>query len=304
MKTRTLEMQCQEKEQTMRWKILTTVALFWALLGCPSESYAQSMHNVDDGKVVTEVTQPDSLSKKDLKKPDCIEVSVDDWVKIEPDPEWEDDWVKIEPDPEWDEPVTEWWEEKHIDGKESPVKFTVSSWVWYTIGWKAFRWNRVTGSWQLFKGQKWETDFFWFIDLDSPLKTKGCGKITLSKKLYKWIGLEWDYTFTWTGTNIARFGLWYRGQMWDGSYKIVAYPLNTNWSPISAKVQIWTKVWKNWRLDSFIFVDFDGHSYISETEYAHKLAKWIALFVQARFSGKFTKGDDQALMFGTKIDIK
>ncbi len=192
--------------------------------------------------------------------------------------------------------------------KDSPTKFSIESWVWYSIWWKAFRWNRVVWSWTLFKGQKWETNFFWFIDLDSPLESKWCGKITLSKSLYKWISLEWDYTFTWTGTNIARFGFGYGGKMWDGSYKVVAYPLNTNWSPIAAKVQFWKKFWKNGRLDSFVFVDFGKHSYISETEYAHYLARWIAWFIQLRlngkFDGKFTGDDTQGLVCGLKFDIK
>lgn len=192
--------------------------------------------------------------------------------------------------------------------KEAPVKFSFQTWVGYQIWWKAFRWNRVVWSWQLFKWTKWETDFFWFIDLDDPIKTKWQGKITLSKKIYEWISLDWDYTFTWSWTNIARFWLWYRGKMWPWTYKIVAYPLNSNWSPIAAKVQVWLKLWKNWRVDSFVFVDFDTKGYISETEYTHKLAKWIALFIQARLSGiydwDFTSKDSQSIVTWLKFDIK
>lgn len=129
MKERKLEMQCQEKQQSMRWKVLPTVALFWALLWSPSDCYAESFSQASDGKVVTEVVQLDSLSKKDLKKPDCIEVSLDDWVRIEPDPEWEDDWKVI-----WEEIQDDWWDESVETQKhESGIKLHGCVQAWTSV---------------------------------------------------------------------------------------------------------------------------------------------------------------------------
>lgn len=213
---------------------------------------------------------------------------------IEPEPEeWED---------EWKEPT------KPEVKKESPTKFSIETGVWYSIWWKPYWCNRVLGAWTLFKGAKWETSVFTCYDFDDPLHSKWSWKLVTSTSLYKWTSLEWDYTFTWTWSNPARFGLGYWGKLSDGSYKVVAYPLNTNWSPISAKVSFGKKVWKNWRIDSFVFVDFWKKSYYSETEFTQKLAKWIALFLEARlwgtFDGKFNSEDSQNLLWGFKIDIK
>ncbi len=315
MKTRTLEMQCQEKQQTMRWKILPTVALFWALLGCPSESYAQSMHNVDDGKTVTEVTQQDSLSKKGLKKTDCFEVLLDDWVKIEPDPDWEDGkkkpWVTGW---DWDDgdkdkgTLPEDWSDQTKEKSKSWASFSRQTWVWYSVtGWKALWVNRFVWSGTLFKGKLWEVHITWIADLDDPLHTKWSWKLILWKSLYKWLSFDWDYTFTWAWNNVFRVGMWYSWKLWDWTYGVRIFPLNTNWSPISAKVSFSTKVWKSWSLSSFVFVDFDTKCYYSETEYIHQLAKWVAAFLQARLmwtmDGKFTGVDSQILMWWLKVNL-
>ena len=213
----------------------------------------------------------------------------------------------VEPEPEdgeeeWKEPT------KPEVKKESPTKFSIETGVWYSIWWEPYWCNRVLGVWTLFKGSKWETSVFTCYDFDDPLHSKWSWKLVTSTSLYKWTSLEWDYTFTWTWSNPARFGLGYWGKLSDGSYKVVAYPLNTNWSPISAKVSFGKKVWKDWRIDSFVFVDFWKKSYYSETEFTQKLAKWIALFLEARlwgtFDGKFNSEDSQNLLWGFKIDIK
>ena len=143
--------------------------------------------------------------------------------------------------------------------------------------------------------------------MDDPLHTKWSWKLILWKSLYKGLSLDWDYTFTWTWDDIMRFGMWYGGQLWDWSYAVKLFPLNTNWSPISAKVSFSTKVWKSWSLSSFVFVDFDTKWYYSETEYIHQLAQWVAAFVQARLmwtvDGKFTGADGQTLMWWLKFDL-
>lgn len=142
MKTKELEMQCQGKEQkTIRWKIWPSVALLWALLGSPSESYAQSMHNVDDVKDVMEITQPDSVSKKDVKKPIWIVMTWDGWIVVEPESELDDDGVKIEPDPEWGdweiwwgEIQDDWWDESVETQKhESGIKLHGCVQAWTSV---------------------------------------------------------------------------------------------------------------------------------------------------------------------------
>lgn len=191
---------------------------------------------------------------------------------------------------------------------ESPTKFSIETWVWYWFWWTAFRWTRLLWSGKLFKDSKWETSIYSCFDLDDPLHSKWSWKVVLWKSIYKWMSLEWDYTFTWTWDNVARFGIWYEWKSWDGKYKVKLFPLNTNWSPISAQVSIWTKVWKDWRFDLFVFVDFGKHSYYSETEYVHKLAKWIAAFIELRLwwklDGKFKSDDSQTLLWWIKVDIK
>lgn len=209
---------------------------------------------------------------------------------------------------EADKGLKDWESEQPETKPESPTKFSIETWMWYTVWWKAFFGNRIMWVWKLFKDKKWETNVFTCYDLDDPLHSTGSWKLVLSTGLYKWTSLEWDYTFTGTWSNPARFGLGYGGKLWDGSFKVVAYPLNTNDSPISAKVSFGTNVWKDWRLDSFVFVDFGTKSYYSETEYTHKLAQWIALFAQARLwgkpDGKLNTWDSQTLLWGLKIDIK
>jgi hypothetical protein len=167
--------------------------------------------------------------------------------------------------------------------------------------------NRFVWSGKLFKGKLWEISVTWIADLDDPLHTKWSWKLILWKSLYKGLSLDWDYTFTWTWDNVFRVGMWYGGQLWDGSYAVKLFPLNTNWSPMSAKVSISTKVRKNWSLSSFVFVDLDTKWYYSEIEYVHQLAQWIAAFVQARlmwtFDGKFTGTDGQILMWWLQIDL-
>ena len=83
MKERKLEMQCQEKQHMTRWKVLPTVALLWALLWSPSETFAQKVSDVNDG-VTTEVVQKDSTSRD-------FEMMCDSWIGIP----W-DDWTSIE----------------------------------------------------------------------------------------------------------------------------------------------------------------------------------------------------------------
>ncbi len=267
--------------------LLTTTALSAQAQTKIDETKKDLIETVSDSSVVWK-------SYRDIWFFEAQDPIVKDEPGVEPDPEeWEED--------EWKEPT------KPEVKKESPTKFSIETGVWYSIWWKPYWCNRVLGVWTLFKGSKWETSVFTCYDFDDPLHSKWSWKLVTSTSLYKWTSLEWDYTFTWTWSNPARFGLGYWGKLSDGSYKVVAYPLNTNWSPISAKVSFWTKVWKDGRFDSFVFVDFWQKSYYSEIEFTQKLAKWIALYLQARLwgvlDGKFDSGDSQTLLWGLKLDI-
>ena len=302
MKTRKLEMQRWERKWTTRGKVLPTAALLWALLWAPSETFAQNISDVNDGKATTEVVQKDLTSKKIWIKSDWLKVKWEDLPWIEPDSDLlsEDEWIVGE---EWTTQI-----EEKVEKKESPASFTFQSWLWYSVtGWEALWVNRFTWSGKLFKWKLWEISVTWIADLDDPLHTKWSWKLLLWKKLYKGLSLDWDYTFSGTWDNVMRFGMWYGGKLWDGSYGVKIFPLNTNWSPMSAKVSFSTKVWKNWSLSSFVFVDFDTKWYYSETEYIHQLAQWVAAFVQARLmwtmDGKFTGADGQILMWWLSINL-
>lgn len=217
----------------------------------------------------------------------------------------------IEPDPDddkvpWTSP--EDWKKEIKEKAESSASFSRQSWVWYSVnGWNTLWVNRFIWSGNLFKGKLWEISVLWIADLDDPLNSKWSWKLLLWKKLHKWLSLDWDYTFSGTWNNVFRFGLWYGGKLWDGSYGVKIFPLNTNGSPIAAKVSLSTKVWENWYLSSFVSVDFDTMGYYWEAEYTHQLAKWVAAFVQARLmwtmDGKFTSTDRQIFMWWVKFNL-
>ncbi len=302
MKTRELEMQRQERKYITRGKVLPTATLLWALLWAPTDWLAQTTSGVNDGAITTDVVKKDSVHQKVTMMPSSSFEMQQDLPWIEPDPDlWDgDEWIS------WEEWTTQ--TEEKVEKSESPASFIFQSWIWYSVtGWEALWVNRLVWSGKLFKGWKWEISVTWIADLDNPLSSKWSWKLLLWKKLYKGLSLDWDYTFTWTWDNVMRFGMWYGGKLWDGSYWVKLFPLNTNWSPMSAKVSVSTKVWKNWSLTSFVFVDLDTKWYYSETEYIHQLAQWVAVFVQARLmwtvDGKFTSEDSQILMWWLSFDL-
>ena len=269
------------------------------MLWAPQEWLAQNISGVNDGALTTDVVKKDAVHQKITMMPSSS-------IEQQQDVPW------IEPDPDDDDKdqgsLPEDWTDQVKEKSESWASFSRQTWVWYSVtGWEAMWVNRFVWSGKLFKGKLWEISVTWIADLDDPLHTKWSWKLILWKSLYKGLSLDWDYTFTWTWDNVMRFGMWYGGQLWDGSYAVKLFPLNTNWSPISAKVSFSTKVWKSWSLSSFVFVDFDTKWYYSETEYVHQLAQWVAAFVQARLmwtvDGKFTGADGQILMWWLKIDL-
>ena len=299
MKTRKIEMQRWWKEYITRGKVLPKAALLWALLWAPTDWLAQTISGVNDGAITTDVVKKDSVHQKVTMMPSSSFEMQQDLPWIEPDSEDKDKDQGTLP---------EEWTQETKEKSESWASFTFQSWVWYSVtGWEALWVNRFTWSGKLFKWKLWEISVTWIADLDDPLHTKWSWKLLLWKKLYKGLSLDWDYTFSGTWDNVMRFGMWYGGKIWDWSYWVKIFPLNTNWSPMSAKVSFSTKVWKSWSLSSFVFVDFDTKWYYSETEYIHQLAQWVAAFVQARLmwtvDGKFTGADGQILMWWVKIDL-
>ena len=285
-------------------KQLAWLALLSTFLTCEVwEWMAQEMktqERKEDGKEI--VIQQDSTIKDVEKTLDQFDANSGEWVWIEPDPDPDEERDETEIEPETDQ---KWWPEKVPEG--SPTKFTISTWVWYAIGWQAFMWNRIAWSGKLFQGTAWETIVYSHMDFDDPLHSKWSWKLTLSKSIYKWISLDWDYTFTWSGWNVVRLWIWYGWKLWEWMYWVKIYPLNTWWSPISAKVSYTTKIWQDWQLSSFIFVDFDNMQYYSETEYVQRIIEWIWLFLQTRLwwiiDGSIGS-DSQTIVWWVKISVK
>lgn len=293
-------MQWSEEKKAWVWATLMSTALIWALsLFSPSEWLAQTTSSAHEGeKIEVATTQWTNVEKtKDtITLDEAIQMIKDEWIEeVE-----EEDGPWIEPDPEWDD---EW----KTDQLKTPTKFTISTWVGYKVWWDVQWVNRIQWSWEIFQGTPFSTRITWIVDLDDPMHSKWSWKLILWKNVYKWISIDWDYTFTGTGWNLFRFGIGYTWQFWKWVYGIKIFPLNTNESPISAKAMISTKVWKNWELSSFVLVDFGKKSYYGETEYDQKIAEWIALFIQARLwwklDGRFWEWDSQSILW-LRFDIK
>lgn len=304
MKKTTLEMQWSEERRAWAWTTLMSTALIWALsLFSPSEWLAQTRSSADEGEKVEVVTTQwtNVEEKKDtITLDEAIQLIKNEWIE-----EVEEDGTWIEPDPEWDD---EW----KTDQLKTPTKFTISTWVGYKVWWDVQWVNRIQWSWEMLQSTPFSTRITWIVDLDNPMYSKWSWKLILWKTIYKWISLDWDYTFTGTWWNLFRFGFGYTWQLWKWVYGIKIFPLNTNWSPISVKAMVSTKVWKNWEFSSFVLLDFGQQSYYWETEYSQKIVQkiveWVALFVQARYwwklDGRFWEWDSQSILWGVRFDIK
>lgn len=194
---------------------------------------------------------------------------------------------------------------------ESGASLSRKTWVWYSInGWNLLWSNTFAWSGKLFKWTRWETSVRWYAYLDNPLSTKWTWKLSLWKKLYKGISVDWDYTFTWTWNNVFRVGLGCWWKLLDWSYWVTLYPYNTNGSKLYAKVSVSKKIWKDWKLTSFTSVDFDTKWYYWETEYLQQLpwlAKWVAAFIQLRvawsWDWKLKSNDNQTIIWWLQFSL-
>ena len=301
MKKTTLEIQWSEEKRAWAWTTLMSAALIWALsLFSPSEWLAQTTSSAHEGEKVEVVTTQwtNVEEKKDtITLDEAIQSIKDEWIEEfeEEDGPW------IEPDPEWDD---EW----KTDQLKTPTKFTISTWVGYKVWWNVQWVNRIQWSWEMFQGTPFSTRITWIADLDDPMHSKWSWKLILWKNIYKWISIDWDYTFTGTGWNVFRFGIWYTWQLWKWVYGLKIFPLNTNESPIAVKAMISTKVWKNWELSSFVLIDWGKKSCYGEIEYDQIIAQWVAAFIEARFwwklDGRFWEWDSQSILWWLKFDIR
>ena len=305
MKKTTLEMQWSEEKKDWTWTSLMSTglistALISLLSFSSSEWLAQTTSSVHEGEKVEVVTTQwtNVEEKKDtITLDEAIQSIKDEWTEeVE-----EEDGPWIEPDPEWDD---EW----KMDQLKTSTKFTISTWVGYKVWWNVQWVNRIQWSWEIFQGTPFSTRITWIVDLDDPMHSKWSWKFIIWKNIYKWISLDWDYTFTGTGWNLFRFGIGYTWQFWKWVYGLKVFPLNTNKSPIAVKAHLSVKLREDWTLTPFILIDFGNKSYYGEAEFLQIITEWIAAFLQARFWWKLDwnlwEWDSQSILFWFKFDIK
>ena len=293
-------------------KLLLGLGLAWAALA--QEWVAQEIDTIESNdKVKQEIVMQQDSTNQELAKT----ITFDDatrfmnwntdtweWTWIEPDPVLPDD-SELEP--------TDWWKDTEKE-QVSKTKFVVSTWVWYDLWNWLFMMNRISWNGTFFTWTKWEIRAYAHIDYDDPMHSKWSWKLSLWKTIYKWISLEWDYTFTWTWWNSVRVWLWYAWKLGDWQYAINVYPLNSSWSPVTFKVSFWTPLWKHWYLSTFVNGDYNklkNLGYYSETKYSHDISNLIngvALFAQLRLwwtlDWQFTDNDFQSIRVWFDISVK
>ena len=131
MKEKMTGMQWVEKKGWVRWKLLPTAALLYAL-SLPQEWYAKSLSGMDEETIVTEVT-PQIEDKKD----DIIDLwPLVRWTPVKDPDEWVREWNEDQKKPEtfgpkWDEIKIPWevYEEDPREGRESWEKKESRIWV-------------------------------------------------------------------------------------------------------------------------------------------------------------------------------
>jgi hypothetical protein len=170
-----------------------------------------------------------------------------------------------------------------------PTKLQAYSWVWVGTDVDPFSATRINWWWSFFKDNILQTNMFWFVDIDgNPLKTEWFGKLFLTKKVYKWLNIEAEYTFTWSGNNVMKFWLSFAWKTKNWWYKITVLPLNSTWQSIweSFDVKVWwnRKIWDKWSLSAFVDVTW-LKSFYWETEFAYNFWENIAAFAQVRYGG-------------------
>lgn len=295
MKKTTIERLAVRGKEMLKLLPATAVSL-WALLWSTPTATAAEIYGEDQSVNVTEVTKLPATSIVDGEATQVMDLYPDMRV----DSISQSDVTEV---------TTQELSQTLESTPESPTKFSVETWVWYTVWWKAVSCTRVVWSGKLFKGTKWETDVFWFVDVDDPMHTKWSWKLTLSKGgIYKWLTLDWDYTFTGTWKNVARFGAWCTVKFWELTCKWKAFLVNSDGSPISFKTSMWMNVWEKWRLDGFIFVNVGPKTYYGEIEYVRKINGWLSLFAEVRLwwsiDGKITSTDSQGVVIWVVVPIK
>ena len=110
--------------------------MMWAL-ATGTEASAQELRTEGPEEVTKEIVLKQDSTCKDI----ASTINRFDATKLDStmtqsdvDEAWE--WIGIEPDPEdkWD--LESGWDSKEKEKPELPVKFTISTWLWYSINWK------------------------------------------------------------------------------------------------------------------------------------------------------------------------
>jgi len=134
-----------------------------------------------------------------------------------------------------------------------------------------------------------------FLDMKStkqaPLDiSKHFGKITASKGLdglVKGAGLAVEYTTMSPGKDELRAGIYKKGKLGDGMYKICLYPIAPKGKGphviLSAKQKLSDKM----AIEAFITSDLGAKKYYGEAMFTYGLAKDFSFIFQQRYGGKF-----------------
>lgn len=180
--------------------------------------------------------------------------------------------------------------------KNHPI-FNIEPWVCYSTDWWDVSFiSRISWSGEVLPG----VSVYWHVDLKNKLKdpTKMewvSWKFTSSVNVWGWATINYDHTLTWWWDNIFRWGVWYKWKIWGVNYNVIVNPLNSNGSSLSGKLAVSGKVWKNWNISSFIFVDsndsgkdknfnFGNVSCYSETQYTQNITDNLGVYGWVRLT--------------------
>lgn len=277
MKKTTFERLAVRGKEMLKLLPATAVSL-WALLWSTPTATAAEIYGEDQSVNVTEVTKLPATSIVDGEATQVMDLYPE--MKEGQD-------VQAQVTENTGEQIAYVLETKET--KNHPT-FNIEPWVCYSTEWWDVSFiSRISWSGEVLPG----VSVYWHVDfknkLEDPTKMEWVSwKFTSSVKLWGWATLNYDHTLTWGWDNIFRWGAWYGWKIWGVNYNVIVNPLNSNGSSLSGKASASGKVWKNWNISSFIFVDSGKHfwnvTYYSETQYTQNITKNLGVYGWARVS--------------------